>query len=76
MRYKLLRTENLLTTPLFYDYAVMDVAGINLKDALSKVVKPVRVIGVEYRGDGRHNVVLENGRRNNVDLGRLLVERV
>lgn len=77
MRYKLLKLENLLITPLFYDYYVMDAAGVNLKDALSKIADPVRVIGVEHRGDNSHNIVLEGGRRkNNVDLARLLVERI
>ena len=76
VRYKLLKLENLLSTPLFYDYYVMDVAGINLKDALSKVDNPIRVIGVEYRGDNNHNIILEGGRRkNDVDLARLLVAR-
>ena len=77
MRYRLLRQENIITTPLFYDYYVMDAAGINLKDALSKIADPIRVIGVEHRSDNRHNIVLEGGRRkNNVDLARLLVERL
>ena len=77
MRYRLLRQENLLTTPLFYDYAVMDAAGVDLREALSKIADPIRVIGVEHRGDNRHNIVLEGGRRkNNVDLARLLVERI
>lgn len=76
MRYRLLRQENLLTTPLFYDYYVMDAARVNLKDALSKIADPIRVTGVEHRNDNRHNIVLEGGRRkNNVDLTRLLVER-
>jgi hypothetical protein len=34
MRYRLLRQENLLTTPLFYDYYVMDAAGVNLKECI------------------------------------------
>ena len=77
MRYRLLRLENLLTTPFFYDYYVIDAAGVNLKDALSKIDNPIRVIGVEHRSDNRHNIVLEGGRRkNSVDLARLLVERI
>lgn len=77
MRYRLLRQENLLTTPLFYDYAVMDAAGVDLRDALFKIHNPTPVIGVEHRGDNRYNIVLEGGRRkNDVDLARLLVARV
>ena len=76
MRYKLLKLENIITTPLFYDYYVMDAAGVNLKDALSKINNPIRVIGVEHRSDNRHNIVLEGGhRKNNVDLARLLVAK-
>lgn len=79
MKYRLLVDvqADLLTTPLFYDFTVMSASDIDLHKALSKVTHPIRVTRVLYRSDGRHNIELEGGiRKNNIDLARLLIERL
>lgn len=72
MKYRFVDNADLLTTPLFYDDAVMN------GDPISEITNPpIRVVGVQCRSDGKHNITLEGGRRkNNVDLQRLLVAKV